>query len=93
MGQEQKEEQHAVGQETSTGLRVVAYPVDEQGVQREVESEREAVDASSVVPPDSVHSLAEGEVERSDHARPCVVGQEQEVTQFWEKEHWGRETL
>lgn len=103
MVQEQKEEEHAVGQETLIGLMEVACPVDEQEAQRKVEPEREAVGASSDVPgvegPGSAHSLAvaEGEGERSDHVRPCVAGQEQEqeqeVTQFWEKEHRGRETL
>jgi hypothetical protein len=88
MDQEQKEEEHAVGQETLTGLMVVACPVNEQEAQREVEPEREAVGASSTVP-----SVAEGEGEDFDHVRLCVAGQKQEVTQFWEKEHWGRETL
>lgn len=87
MDQGQKEEEHAVGQETLTGLMVVACPVNEQEAQKEVEPEREAVGASTTVPP-----VAEGE-EGSDHAHSCVAGQEQEVTQFWEKEHWGRETL
>lgn len=86
MDQEQKEEEHVVGQVTLTGLMVVACPVNEQEAQREVEPEREAADASSTVPP-----VPEGE--GSDHARSCVAGQEQEVTQFSEKEHWGRETL
>jgi hypothetical protein len=95
MDQEQKEEEHAVGQETLIDLRVVACPVDEKEAQREVEPEREAVVASSAVLPDSARSLAaaEGEVEHSDHARLCVAGQEQEATQFWEKERWGREIL
>lgn len=95
MDQEQKEGKHAVDQETLTGLRVVACPVDEQEAQKEVEPEREAVGASSAVLPDSARSLAaaEGEVGHSDHAHLCVAGQEQEVTQFWEKERWGRETL
>lgn len=95
MDQGQKEEEHAVGQETLAGLRVVACSVGEQEAQREVEPEREAVGASSAVLPDSARSLAaaEGEVEHSGHARLCVAGQGQEVMQFWEKERWGRETL
>lgn len=95
MDQGQKEEEHAVGQETATCLRVVACPVDEQEAQMEVEPEREAVGASSVVLPDSAHLLAaaEGEVEHSGHAQLCVAGQEQEGMQFWEKERWGREIL
>lgn len=47
--QVQTEEEHAVGQETLTGVREVACPVDEQRVQREIESEGEAVGASSAV--------------------------------------------
>lgn len=95
MDQEQKEEERAVGRETSTDLRVVACPVDEQEARREVESEREVVGASSAVPSDFAHLLvvAEGEEERSDHVHPHVGSQVQEGTQFWEKEHWGRETL
>jgi hypothetical protein len=99
--QDQAGEEHVVDQETLTGLEEVACLADEQDVQKEVEREGEVVGALFAVPEevgvaDSARSLGEVEEEGEHfgHAQhPHMAGQVQEVTQFLEKEHWGRETL
>jgi len=101
--QEQTGEEHAVGPETLADLEEVACLEDEQGVRRALEHEMVAVGASTAVPAEvevvgSARSkgVVEGEGQHFAHAHAqCqhMADQEQEVTQFLEKEHWGKETL